>query len=86
MWDCYRELFRESTPSGDFDELVANATFNERGEKVIPFNDYEIDDDYLREIIEKYAKQIYPLWRRQAFKNTIFLGCSPRSINVKINN
>ena len=82
MMDCYRELFAKSTPQGDFDQLVAEATINERGEKVIPFDDYVIDDGLLREIIEKYEKQIYPKWKRLRFRNTIFLGCSPRSINV----
>jgi len=79
IMDCYRELFRESTPIGDFDELVENATVNERGEKEIPFNDYEINDALLYGIIDKYAKQIKPKWRKVAFRNTILLGCSPKS-------
>jgi len=83
MMDCYRELFAKSSPSGDFDMLLAEATINKWGEKEIPFDDYEIDDALLREIIDKYANQIYPKWKRLRFRNTIFLGCSPRSINIK---
>jgi len=82
MLDCYRELFAKSNPKGDFDKLMAEATINKRGEKEIPFDDYEIDDGLLREIIDKYAKQVHPKWKRLRFRNTIFLGCSPRSINV----
>ena len=76
---CYRELFTNSEPPADFDELVKNATLNERGEKEIPFMDHEIEDALLYEIIEKYAKQVKPKWRQPRFKNTILLGCSPKS-------
>ena len=37
VMDCYRELYKEATPSADFDELVKNATINDEGEKVIDF-------------------------------------------------
>ena len=83
MWECYRELFAKATPSADFNELVANATINERGEKEIPFMDYEIDDKLLHDIIDKYANQLKYKWMRIRLKNTILLGCSPRSINIK---
>ena len=79
LWDCFRELYDESEPIGDFDELVANATINEIGEKVIPFDDYEIDDGLLHNIVDKYSKQIKPKWRSTAFRSQIFLGPSPRS-------
>jgi len=77
--DCFRELFAKSTPKGDFDELLANATINERGEKVIPFMDYEIDDGLLHDIIEKYTIQVKPRWKRIGFKNGVLLGPSPKS-------
>jgi len=83
MLDCYKELFNKSTPSADFDELVKNATINERGEKEIPFNNYEIDDTLLHKIIEKYAKQVKPKWKELRFNNTILLGCSPKSKNLE---
>ena len=83
IYDCYRELYKKSTPSGDFDELVSNATINDFGQKEIPFKDYEIDDTLLHKIIDKYAKKFKYKWRQEAFRNTILLGCSPKSINVK---
>ena len=79
IMDCYRELFANSEPKADFDELVANAIINERGEIEIPFMDHEIDDVLLHEIIDKYAKNIRYQWKRMRFKNTILLGCSPKS-------
>ena len=79
MMDCYRELFEKSDPPADFDELVANATINEQGQKVIPFNDHEIDHDLLLEIIDKHSKKLRTKWKRQVFKSSILLGCSPKS-------
>ena len=35
IWECYRRLYKASTPSADFDELVKNASINESGEKQI---------------------------------------------------
>ena len=77
--DCYRELFANSKPKADFDKLVANATINERGQKEIPFMDYEIDHDLLLEIIDKYSKRLRTKWKRQRFMGTILLGCSPKT-------
>ncbi len=51
LFDCYRELFANSTPKGDFDQLVENATINDRGQKEIPFDDYEIGEARFQEII-----------------------------------
>lgn len=79
MMECYRELFEKSEPPADFDELVANATINEQGQKVIPFNDHEIDHDLLLEIIDKHSKKLRTKWKRQVFKSSILLGCSPKS-------
>lgn len=82
LMECYRRLYKASTPSGDFDELVKNATKNDRGEKVIPFNDYCIKNELMDSIIEQVMKEfkIYK-YRRPAFKFTIHLGCSPKSID-----
>ena len=81
--DCYVDLFANSTPSGDFNELNDNAVLNDRGEKDIPFNDYVIDDELMNDIVHKYAKLIRPAWLRSAFVNEINLGCSPRTIRKK---
>jgi len=76
--DCFRELYKKSTPSGDFDLLMENATFNERGEKEIPMNDYIIDRELFKEIVDKYKKKIKgPEYRKNAFSTTVYLGGSP---------
>jgi len=37
MRECYRKLYKASTPPADFDELVNNASIDENGQKVIDF-------------------------------------------------
>lgn len=79
--NCYRELFANSTPVGDFDKLMEEAEINDRGQKVIPFMDYEIDQDLFNKIVDKYANQKslkFTSHYREAFKRTILLGCSPK--------
>lgn len=79
LWDCYRELFANSTPKGDFDLLVENATTNELGQKEIPFDNYEIDEKQFQEIIESSIKKHkVPKHLHQQFSVAIHLGCSPR--------
>lgn len=77
--DCYREIYKQSTPIADFDELLKNATTNERGEKEIPFNDYTIKEEIMSSILEKHSKKNkLASWQEKALKNTIYLGCSPK--------
>lgn len=80
---CYCELFKNATPSADFNELLKNAKINKLGEKEIPFNDYEIEQEKLDEIIEKSIKKFNfkSNYYKQLFRNTIYLGCSPRKKN-----
>lgn len=77
--ECYRRLFKAATPSADFDLLVENATIDEMG-KHIPFLDYELEEDKFESIIEDVIKEfkIKPS-RKQPFRVTIMLGCSPKS-------
>ena len=80
--DCYRELYKKSTPSVNFDLLMENATINEDGEKEIPMNDYVIDRKLFEEIVNKYKNKIRgPEYRKRAFSNSIYLGAGPKSIN-----
>ena len=77
--DCYRELFAKSTPSGDFDLLVESAEINDRGQKVIPFMDYEIDEALFQQIIQDTIKKHkVPKHLHGQFSVAIHLGCSPR--------
>lgn len=80
MMECYRRLFKESTPSGDFDHLVETAIINDRGQKEIPFMDYELEeskwDPIFKEIYKEYK---IPTHLRPSFKTSIILGCSPKT-------
>ncbi len=79
LTECYRKLYKASTPPADFDELIKNATTNENGEKVIDFMAHEICEYEFSEIMSDVIKQykISP-HRHGLFKNTIRLGCSPK--------
>jgi hypothetical protein len=80
MMHCYRELYANATPPASFDELLENATVNEQGQKVIPFLDYEIEEDVFEEIVADTIK-VYKINRsflKQSFRFTILLGCSPK--------
>jgi hypothetical protein len=77
--ECYTELFVNSTPSANFKELMDNAEINEKGQKVIDFMAYEIEEEKYDEIIELMInKHKFKGYMIQMFKNTIALGCSPK--------
>ena len=81
MLDCYRELFANSTPKGDFDKLMKEASTNEFGQKVIPFMDYEIDEKDFDTILQKYVDdKLLKLskYEKRGFSISIHLGCSPK--------
>jgi hypothetical protein len=81
MLDCYRELFANSTPKGDFDKLMEEAETNEFGQKVIPFMDYEIDEEDFETILEKYMNDKslkLSAHEKRGFSISITLGCSPK--------
>lgn len=81
MLDCYRELFANSTPKGDFDKLMEEAELNEFGQKVIPFMDYELDEDLFQSILQKYIddKSLkLSKHEKRGFSISIHLGCSPK--------
>ncbi len=80
VMDCYRELYREATPSADFDELVKNAPINDEGQKMIDFNAYEIDFDKYNEIVEKHIKKMkLSKYEERGFRFEMFLGSGPRT-------
>ena len=77
--DCYVQLFKRSEPVGNFHHLMDIATINKRGQKEIPFMDYEIDEDLFEDIVSDCIKRhkIKPI-NRQSFRITILMGCSPK--------
>ena len=78
IWDIYRELYKASSPSADFDLLVEEAEINELGQKVILFNDYEISQKDYEEIVERNLKnQRLTKLKKQAIRNSVALEASP---------
>jgi hypothetical protein len=81
MLDCYRDLFANSTPKGDFDKLLEEASLNEFHQKVIPFMDYEIDEEDFDTILQKYINDKslkLSKHEQRGFSISIHLGCSPK--------
>jgi hypothetical protein len=77
MHDIYVEMYERATPPANFEQLVTNAEINENGEKVIIFNDYELEIEISEEIFKRRLKGL-----REYYKNivrcSVLLGCSPR--------
>jgi hypothetical protein len=80
LLEIYRKVYAVSEPPADFDELVANAELNDRGEKVIKFLDYECEHDTMQRILdETIAKYKIKGHRAKAFAFSFWLGCSPKT-------
>jgi hypothetical protein len=79
FWDCYRELFANAEPPGNFDKLVENAIINDRGQHEIQFMKYEISQEKMDEIISKYQAKLRTSWLKRGFRNAVLLGCSPKT-------
>lgn len=80
LLEIYRQLYKASTPSADFDKMMEEAEINEWGQKVIPFMDHEIENNVYEEIIENVLKGYrVPIGRRRLFRQSVALGCSPKT-------
>lgn len=80
LYEIYRRAFEASTPKGDWDAMFENAELNEFGQKVIPFMDYELEDEVAKQIVADVLKEYkIPKWKHKMFFNTYWLGCSPKS-------
>lgn len=82
--DIYVELYLNSTPPANFDELVANAKLNERGQKEIPFMDYYLPIEDTERIISEKCKKI-DKYSSNKIRTAILLGCSPSSFKKESN-
>jgi hypothetical protein len=78
VWDCYRQLYKEATPSADFDELFENAPM-EDGKKRIDYMAYSLDRKRYEEIVDEYEKKIPPRYRK-GFRFEMYLGAGPKSV------
>ena len=77
IMETYRRMYKEATPSADFDELIRT------GEAKKPnfFMKYYLPDERQAEIIEEVAKK-YRLsrWEREILQTQVYLGCAPTSV------
>ena len=79
LLEIYRQLYKASKPSADFDKLMEEAETNEWGQKVIPYMDHEIEGNVYEEIVTNILKaHRIPVGRRKLFRTTVALGCSPK--------
>lgn len=77
--EMYVELYKESTPSVDFEELMANASTNEQGQKVIDYMAYEIEKDKFDDIVDNVmSKYKLTKYDKHRLKMSIYLGASPK--------
>ena len=81
LFDIYRKLYEEATPSADFDKLL------ESGEASKPnfFMNYYLKEDRISEIIEEVCKKNrVPKVLRRNYSINVFLGASPTSIKKRL--
>lgn len=84
IMEIFRELYEHAIPKANFDELVENASITEDGKKYIPFDDYEIDEDVMRNIVNYHIKKNRLTKQDQnVIKFEVYLGPSPK---MKIKN
>jgi len=81
IMDCYRKLYKATTPQGDFDILVKNARIDEKGQKHIDFMSYYLDEKKFETIIKNVSYK-YNLgeYGKRALSMNIHLGASPTSV------
>lgn len=83
LMNCFIDVYNNSIPKADFLKLIDEAHIDETGRKKIPFEDYQIDHKLLDEIIIKHIKESkIPKHLHSAFKFQVYLGPSPKSINI----
>jgi len=75
--EIYRRLYKEATPSADFDKLMESGEVKEEGF----FNNYELSLDRQSEIINEVLNKfkIRKTIMRNGIRNGILLGASPKS-------
>lgn len=89
LFDIYRDLYKASEPSADFDYLVETAEIDKYGRKIIPYDKYFIDQTIMESIIQNHmVKNKLTKREKNAISFEIYLGCSPtqkREVNNGFN-
>jgi len=82
VMDIYRDMFKQATPSADFDLLIKTG----EAKRDNFFDKYFLSEEVQISIIEKHCKK-YKLTKRERhlIEKEIWLGCSPTA-NPKVIN
>jgi hypothetical protein len=80
LYYLYKALYKNSTPSANFNKLVKEAPFNKDGQKVVDYMSYIIDRSLFDKLIEKYKKKFkLNEFEEKSYLFNAYLGPSPRS-------
>lgn len=82
---CYIEIYKNSIPYADFEELLENAPLDNNGKKIINFNDYEIKNKTFYEIMNKICKDNKVTKKeKESISIHLHLGATPRFVDKTI--
>lgn len=81
IFETFQLIYDVSTPSANFQVLYDEAEKDSSGRRIIPFDDYEIQQTLCDEIIENQIKK-YKIKGTlvSSFRTSIYLGPSPKFI------
>lgn len=57
LWNIYRDVYACSNPSISFDTLYRQSRLDDKGNKIIPCNEYEIEGELLDDIVKYHLLQ-----------------------------
>jgi len=81
MWSIYRELYKKSYPSADFDILFMKAKRNKFNQKDINYLDYSIKEELFNEILQNMTNKFkLKKYEKELISRSVLLGCSPKFI------
>ncbi len=75
--EIYREMYRQATPSADFDQLIKEGITKQPNW----FMKYYLPSDKQQEIIDQICKEHRcDKHEKRRIETEVFLGCSPTSV------
>jgi endonuclease V-like protein UPF0215 family len=78
LFNIYEQLYQAATPKASFKKLFDNAAINDLGHKIIPYQDYTIEESKAEKIIKAVLKnEKLPKYLKTAIRTTVLLGVSP---------
>lgn len=75
--NIYRKMFKESTPSADFDKMMKSGETKENNFFMKYYLKDREQDKIIYEELSKHKRM--PKWKKDRIARSIFLGCSPCS-------